>query len=60
MTALKDLKKFLEKPTEFGIVPFWFLNHYPEEKIIKPELSSKRRRIGKSVTLMLPAGFFKD
>lgn len=38
MAALKDLKKFLEKPTEFGIVPFWFLNHYPEEKIIKQQL----------------------
>lgn len=33
---------------------------YTDEKIIKPETSSKERNVGKTVTPMLPAGFFKD
>ncbi len=31
-----------------------------DKKVIKPEMSSKERSIGKTVTPMLPAGFFKD
>lgn len=38
MAAIKDLQAFLKNPAQFGIVPFWFLNHYPEEKVLRQQI----------------------
>lgn len=37
MTAEK-LQHFLENPREFGFVPFWFINHFPEEKVLREQI----------------------
>ena len=37
MTSL-ELQNFLEDPREYGIVPFWFINHYPEEDVLRQQI----------------------
>ncbi len=34
----KELQKFLEDPREYGIVPFWFINHYAEADVLKQQI----------------------
>ena len=38
MASVKDLQDFLKNPVEFGIIPFWLLNHYPEEKVLRQQI----------------------
>ena len=34
----KELQKFLAEPREYGIVPFWFINHYAEPDVLKQQI----------------------
>lgn len=40
----KELQKFLAEPREYGIVPFWFINHYTEEDVLRRQIREMARK----------------
>ena len=41
---IEKLRSFLTAPKEFGVVPFWFLNHYPEEDQLRQQIREMAAR----------------